>query len=426
MTATQFLGAFNDNLFKQVVLLMCVDMIRRQGDRDFQPLAQGLFALPFILFSGFAGFLSDRTSKRKIVILCKYAEIGIVILAPLALSSGSLPAALAVLFLLGSQSAFFGPSKFGILPELVRERDLPDANGIFLMTTFSAIILGTAAAGKLKGFLPDGLGIVAIAYLAVAITGVLTSHLIRKTPVAKPGLKFEWSDLIVSGETVRMFLVDRPLLLALAMYSLFWLIGGLVLPSVNAFGKLQLFGNLPREQADTSTSFMAAFLVIGIALGCVAAGRLSGKRVNFRLVPWGCWIMVFGLGMMEVVGRFGPQPGSDAPSILSRGAVENLSKILLVVMGLGAGIFTVPLQVFLQSRPPVDQKGRVIGAMNLVNWIGIFLSAGIYSLFDVARGHLGRPPSALFGATALLLLPVAIFYRPRTTESPWARAAADE
>jgi hypothetical protein len=135
---------------------------------------------------------------------------------------------------------------------------------------------------------------------------------------------------------------------------------------------------------------------------------------------------VFGLGMMEVVGRFGPQPGSDAPSILSRGAVENLSKILLVVMGLGAGIFTVPLQVFLQSRPPVDQKGRVIGAMNLVNWIGIFLSAGIYSLFDVARGHLGRPPSALFGATALLLLPVAIFYRPRTTESPWARAAADE
>lgn len=419
MTATQFLGAFNDNLFKQVVLLMCVDMVQRQGDRDYQPIAQGLFALPFILFSGFAGFLSDRTSKRKIVVLCKCAEIGIVTLGTLALTSGSLPAALVVLFLLGTHSAFFGPSKFGILPELIRERDLSAANGIYLMTTFMGIILGTGAAGVLKGHLSGGVVIVGAAYLSVAATGVLTSLLIRPTPVARPDLKFEWSDLIVSGDTVRMFFADRPLLMGLTMYSVFWLIGGLVLPSVNTFGKLQLYANLDKAQADTYTSFMAAYLVIGIAAGCAAAGWLSGSRVNFRLVPWGCWIMVFGLALLFVVGVFGPQSGSSELSILRRDVVEPLAKVLLVAMGLGAGVFTVPLQVFLQSRPPADQKGRVIGAMNLVNWIGIILSAVIYYVFDLIRVELEHPPTALFGATALLLLPVAILYRPRETPSPW-------
>src|SRR5882757_8610255 len=141
MTATQFLGAFNDNLFKQVVLLMCIDFARQEGTRDYQPHAQLLFSLPFILFSGFAGYLSDRISKRRIVILCKTVEIGIVMLGTWSLSSGSLTAVFTVLFLLGTHSAFFGPSKFGILPELAREQNLPAANGIFLMTTFIGIIL---------------------------------------------------------------------------------------------------------------------------------------------------------------------------------------------------------------------------------------------------------------------------------------------
>ncbi|MBI3865557.1 MAG: MFS transporter, partial [Planctomycetia bacterium] len=136
MTATQFLGAFNDNLFKQVVLLMCIDFARQQGTRDLQPRAQELFALPFVLFSGFAGFLSDRISKRRIVVICKMVEMAIVCLGTWALSSGSLAAVFVVLFLLGTHSGFFGPSKFGILPELVREQNLPSANGLFLMTTF--------------------------------------------------------------------------------------------------------------------------------------------------------------------------------------------------------------------------------------------------------------------------------------------------
>lgn len=424
MTATQFLGAFNDNLFKQVVLLMCIDFARQEGARDYQPHAQELFALPFVLFSGFAGYLSDRISKRRIVVLCKIAEIGIVLLGTWALSSGSLAATFLVLFLLGTHSAFFGPSKFGILPELVQESNLPAANGIFLMTTFIAIILGTVIAGVLKGYIHGHILLVGTAYVVVAASGLTASLFIRKTPIARPGLKFAWSDLIVSGETLRMFWRDRPLLVALVMYSVFWLIGGLTLPAVNAFGKLQLFARMDTKTADARTSLLTGFLIIGIAAGCAAAGWISGKKAHFRLVPWGSWGMVAGLALVAILGWLGTVPESSGPRALSTEAVEFLSKLTLILMGTAAGIFTVPLQVFLQSRPPPDQKGRVIGAMNLVNWIGILLSARIYAGFDFVREMAHAPHSAMFAGAAVLLLPVALCYRPRETARPQGLRAA--
>ncbi len=418
MTATQFLGAFNDNLFKQVVLLLCIDIADQQKTRDYQPYAQELFALPFVLFSGFAGYLSDRISKRRIVVLCKCVEIGIVMLGTWALSTGSIVPVFTVLFLLGTHSAFFGPSKFGILPELVRESNLAAANGIFLMTTFIAIIVGTILAGLLKGFVQDNILLVGAAYVTVATMGLVTSLFIRRTPVAHPGLKFEWSDLIVSGETLRMFWRDRPLFMALIMYSIFWLIGGLTLSTVNAFGKLQLYHDLELKEADTKASLLAGFLVIGIALGCAAAGWISGRKINFRMVSWGCWGMVGGLALMAVLGQLGIVRNEGTPPLASQAMVTAGSKLLLILMGIAAGVFTVPLQVFLQSRPPEDQKGRVIGAMNLVNWIGILFSAEIYSGFDILRDLANAPRSALFGGAALILLPVALLYRPRETPKP--------
>lgn len=422
MTVTQFLGAFNDNLFKQVVLLLCIDFAARQKTLDYQPYAQELFALPFVLFSGFAGFLSDRFSKRRIVVSCKVAEIGVVLLGTWALSSGSLSAIFVVLFLLGTHSAFFGPSKYGILPELVDERDLSAANGIFLMTTFLAIIFGTVCAGILKGYVEGHILMVATAYVTIAAGGLLASQLIRHTPVARPGLPFAWSDLVVSGETLRMFWRDRPLLVGLIMYSVFWLVGGLTLPAINAFGKRQLFSNLTIADADKSTSLMAGFLMIGIAVGCAGAGWLSGKKINFRFVPWGCWGMVIGLALVSLLGWLGTPQNEAESAAVSVTIVTWGSRLLLALMGIAAGVFTVPLQVFLQSRPPNDQKGRVIGAMNLVNWIGILFSAEIYAYFDWMREAADAPHSAIFGATALLLLPVALFYRPRETPRPEALA----
>src|SRR5579872_5866732 len=194
MTATQFLGAFNDNLYKQAALLVCTDMaLRTKSKVDLQDVAMALFAVPFVMFSGFAGYLSDRTSKRHVVVLCKLAEIGIVALGAVALLSNQFYCVLAVLFLMGTHSAFFGPSKYGILPEIVREKNLSQANGIFLMTTFLAIILGVGAAGFVKKPIWDhGQWGYSAAFLGVALTGVLTSLLVRSTRVAHPGLPFRW------------------------------------------------------------------------------------------------------------------------------------------------------------------------------------------------------------------------------------------
>src|SRR5262249_35454303 len=180
--------------------------------------------------------------------------------------------------------------------------------------------------------------LVGAAYVAVATTGLMTSLLVRKTRVARPGLAFAWSDLAVSGETVRMFWRDRPLLAALTMYSVFWLIGGLTLPAVNAFGKLQLFRDLDIKAADDNTSLLAGFLTIGIAAGCALAGWISGKKIDFRLVPWGCWGMVVGLGALSLLGWLGTAGNESTAPYVSQGVVNLGSKVLLVVMGIAAGV----------------------------------------------------------------------------------------
>lgn len=404
MTATQFLGAFNDNLYKQAALLVCTDMaLKERSSIDLQDVAMGLFALPFVMFSGFAGFLSDRTSKRRIVVLCKLAEIGIVALGAVALLANQFSAVLAVVFLMGTHSAFFGPAKYGILPEIVREKNLPQANGIFLMTTFLAIILGVGAAGFVKKPIWDhGEWGYSAAFLGVALTGVLTSLLVRKTPVAHPGLPFRWSSLAISGETVAVMRRDRPLLVALVMYSLFWLIAGVVHPSINAFGKLQL------GLDDEKTSLMPAFLSLGIAAGCALAGALSKERVNFKLVSWGAWGICVSLALVATCARL-PLPINVTYALVSA---------FLFIAGGATGLFSVPLQVFLQGRPPADQKGRVIGAMNLLNWVGIFLAAATYGGLTRAIHLLGVSQWALFACTAVMFLPVAIFYRPHETPRP--------
>ncbi len=403
MTATQFLGAFNDNLYKQTALLVCVD-VAPQG-QDYQKYAQAAFAFPFVLLSGFAGYLSDRNSKRRIVVLCKVLEVLIVALGAAALLGRRFELMIVVLFLMGTHSAFFGPAKYGILPEIVREKNLSLANGIFLMTTFLAIIFGTAAAGYVKGPIWNqrAWGYSA-AFLGVAATGVATSLFVRKTTIAHPGLQFQWSSLAVSAETVAVLKRDKSLCTALLIFSLFWLVAGIVQPSVNEFGKNQL------QLDDQGTSLILASLSFGIAAGCAAAGKLSGDRVNFRLVSWGAWGICAALCLVAVVGYL-PFGGN---------AIGIIASALLALVGAATGFFSVPIQAFLQGRPPADQRGRIIGAMNLFNWVGIFLSAGVYGLFIwlIKLPQLQLRACSLFAATALLMLPIALFYRPRETPRP--------
>lgn len=435
LSTTQFLGAFNDNLFKQVLLLFFV-AVPVAGDAaarstvDRQWLATLLFALPFILFSGFAGYLADRNSKRRVIVLSKVAEIAVMaagltifvfftaeladwsavrqavvqqqpvdgLLTPrlLAAAPAIVTTLSVVLFFMGAQSAFFGPGKYGILPELLRGRDLPSANGFVLMTTFLAIILGTVLAGQLMHSFPHKLWIIGLACVSIAFVGTMTSTSLRRVRPARPDLQLSSSALAVPGDIWRLFGKDRALLIAVFASCLFWLSAAMVQMAVNSLGKRQL------GLDDRLTSLMAAAISVGIAIGSVLAGILSKDRFNATVMKSGAWGMTFCLFLLSL-------PGGEHSHLL--GFTGSLP--VLVLLGTFTGMFAVPLQVFLQTRPPKELKGRMIATQNLLNWIGIALSAGLYLVVNLFLDAWGRPRSGMFAFTGSLVLLVAVFYRPK-------------
>lgn len=401
MLITQFLGVFNDNFFKQTVLLVCVELA--QGDRvgNLQGIATMIFSAPFILLSGYCGFLSDLYSKRRIVVLSKVLEIVVMVLGLFAFSAGNVPALLAVLCLMGAQSALFGPSKYGILPELFSHRDLPRVNGWIMMTTFLAIILGFVTAGLVSSLIGDQMWIGAVCCIGIATAGTLTALLIRPTPVAHPDMKFHVSSLLVSRETWSVVLNDRRLLLALVASSLFWTTGGVVYPpAINDLGLLQF------QLSKAATSQLAACTGLGIAVGCLIGGALSRNRFDVRLIRGGTWGMFLGLILLGLPGT------TPAATLLGvRGSAAGL-----VWLGISAGLFNIPLQVLLQARTPAQHKGRIIGAMNLANWIGICGSGLYYHQLNQLFAVWNAPYNLMFLAAAVLLLPILLFYHPQTEE----------
>jgi acyl-[acyl-carrier-protein]-phospholipid O-acyltransferase/long-chain-fatty-acid--[acyl-carrier-protein] ligase len=224
MTVTQFLGAFNDNLFKQIVMFLSVITIgaaaiveqvprgaapqanvasgeapladapaAKSKVEDRQGTADMIFGIPFLLVTGYAGFLADRYGKRSIIIWCKVAEVFIMAAGAVAFYfyvPGNLAFLYIVLFLMGTHSGFFGPAKYGILPEMLRPSDLPRANGFILMTTFLSIILGGVVAGVLKEYFETQLWLASVACISIALVGTISSLWVRRLPAANPGMKF--------------------------------------------------------------------------------------------------------------------------------------------------------------------------------------------------------------------------------------------
>ncbi|MCL4206932.1 MAG: MFS transporter [Pirellulaceae bacterium] len=408
MTATQLFGAFNDNLFKQLMLLLAVPVGAAAVSADDQQwLATVVFSLPFVLFSGYAGFLADRFSKRTIIVLAKVAEIAVMALGVLAFAcygSTGYAGLLVVLFLMGSQSAFFGPSKYGILPEMLRRSDLPRANGLILMTTFLAIIFGTAAAGFLGQWLIDEnsplvdsagrLWRGSAICIGIAVVGTYTALGIRRVRPALPDLRFRMAALAIPPETRSVLWSNPSLLAAIAASCTFWLVSGVAIQSVNSLGLVQL------ELGKQLTSLLTATIGLGIAAGAVAAGRMCRGRADPRVVRIGVWGIVAFLLLLSVslpggrhlLGFWGSLP-------------------VLTLVGMSAGLFAIPVQVFIQASPPAGQKGRMIAVMNQANFIAITLSGVIYLAFDRWAVAMDWPRSTLFAMIAVLFLPVALMYR---------------
>ncbi len=413
MTGTQFLGAFNDNLFKQLMLLLAIPVGKLSSvQQDRQAIATIVFALPFILFSGYAGYLSDRYSKRRVIVLSKVAEIVVMTLGLFAFfnyAAFGYTGLLVVLFLMGLQSAFFGPGKYGILPEMLPKEQLPRANGIILMTTFLAIIFGTAAAGLLGDRFIDessapelravDLWKGSLICVVIAVLGTLASLWVRRLDPAKPQLRLDIGSLVIPAETRRLLMRDRRLLLALFASCVFWLVSGIAIQAVNSLGMVQL------QLDKVQTSLLTASIGFGISIGAVVAGRLSHGRAEFRIVRVGLWGLVLFLGILSISTSGGTH------LLGQRGCF-----VVLPLLGMAAGFFAIPVQVFIQDRPPKDQKGRMIAVMNFVNFIAILLSGVLYGVFDKIVVTQSWPRSAIFAMMACIVLPLAFYYRPKNED----------
>jgi acyl-[acyl-carrier-protein]-phospholipid O-acyltransferase/long-chain-fatty-acid--[acyl-carrier-protein] ligase len=411
MAATQFLGAFNDNLFKQLILLLATPtaaQVLADKAHDRQGQAQIVFASAFLIFSGFAGYVSDRLSKRSVVICAKLAEIGIMFLGLLGFwwyDVVGLTGLMVVLFLMGVHSAFFGPAKYGILPEIIRPVDLPRANGLFLMLTFLAIIFGTALAGILLKYFDQRVWLGSLVCMGIAVIGSLTALAVRRVPAAQPTLQHSFASWGVPKEIRQLLRHDRQLRWAILVVAVFWMVGGIVLPTVNALGKTQL------GLGDLQTGVLAAAIGVGIAAGCVLGGYLSRGRVNRSVVVGGASGAVISLLVMAL-------PGGERGHLLGfYGSIPGL-----VLVGLFSGMFIVPVQVALQSRPPREEKGRMIATMNQCSWVGIILGAVVWEICLKVMNATGWPRSSVFAVTAALMLPVALFYRPKDEQLSAAQA----
>jgi acyl-[acyl-carrier-protein]-phospholipid O-acyltransferase/long-chain-fatty-acid--[acyl-carrier-protein] ligase len=364
--ATQFQNAFSDNALKNLVILLVMARQVPGPERNANvALAGAMFAAPFILFSMFGGWLADRFSKQRVMATVKQAEIAIMLFAALALSLHSLPLELAAVFLMGCHSAIFGPSKYGILPEVLPHDRLSWGNGILELLTFLGIILGTVAGAFFAEALAGVPGVAGLILAGLAVLGWLCSRQVTPVPPAAPGRPLPLNPAAELWKQLAVMRQDRDLWRANWGNVGFFFVAALVQMNLLLHAKDVL------GLAETKSGLLSAALALGIGLGSVVAGFASRGRIEYRLVPLGA----LGLAL------------STIPMGMAGVGVVGFS-FALAALGFSAGFFIVPIAAVLQHRPSAESKGAVQGAANLLSFVGILAASGVQWV-ATEQWHLG-------------------------------------
>ncbi len=374
---TQALGAFNDNVYKNVfVILVTFGVVSGLGfdAQVLSNLAGGVFILPYLLFSGLAGQLADKFDKTLVIRLVKLAEVPIMALAVAGLATASLPVLLIALFLLGVHSTFFAPTKYGLLPQVLQDSEIVGGNALLETGTFLAILLGTLLGGVLVAQGEHGKASLVI--LGIAVAGLLTSLAMPRLKALAPGLRIDWNPWRSTWSSLQVARESRAVLLSLLGNSWFWFYGALVLAQLPLLVKSVIGGN---EQVVT---LLLVTFSVGVGIGSLLCERFSGGKVELGLVPLGSiGLTVFALDL--ALGA------PDAPATVPLTASGFLAqpggwRLLtdLGLLGLFGGFYIVPLYALIQERTRPEALSRVVSANNVLN-----------ALFMVA--------AALFGAIAL-------------------------
>jgi len=386
MNTTQFLGAANDNLFKGLMIFLLIGKLGQDKASQVSSTAAMLFVIPFLLFTPFAGVLADRFSKSRIIVLVKFAEIVLMGLGCLAFWMSNTVFCYAVLFLMCTQSAFFGPSKYGIIPELAAPQHLSRANAYLEGMTYLAVVLGMAAAPALAQLTGERYPLAGIGCVVVAVVGTITSLLIRKTPAGGQSGSSHPVFFVEVWRTLRLVRQDVDLLASVFAAAVFMFLAG--------FAQINLipYGIEVCQYNAIQSGYLFVIAAIGIGIGSLWAGRLSGRSLEAGIIPLGA--LLFSIGTIW----------------LAAGPSKIWIFVAIFLMGTGAGLYIVPVQTFIQIRADRALLGRIIAASNSLGWVGVALASGVVSLL---AGMLNMSAASLFivlSCLGILTFLVTLYY----------------
>lgn len=387
LNITQFLGALNDNIYKLLIVYFLITIQGIENSNTILATTGAIFVLPFLLFSAPSGTLADRYSKRNIIILTKLFELVIMIGGVFSLAFDSIIGSYIVLFLLAAQSAFFGPSKYGILPELVPADKISGANGLMTSFTFIAIILGTFLASFVLDITDRDFFFASIFCTIIALIGLITSFCIEYTPPSgsdKPLNPKVLSDIFSSLKIAS----QEPSLLAAVIGSAFFLFLG-------AFVQLNMIPYAVESLGLTEIQGGYLFLItaLGIGTGCMVGGKISGKTVELGLVP------IAGVGVMICAYSL------DVASTNLYAVVP-----LVALLGFFGGMFEIPLDSYIQVKSPNKFRGQIVAATNFLSFFGVLLASGLIYLLSEVLGLKAHKSFEVIG-TITLFVTIVLTYQ---------------
>ena len=400
---TQFLGAFNDNLFKNaLVILIAYRSMTLLGvsSATIVVACAGIFIFPFFLFSATAGQLADHYPKWILMRWVKVWEIGVMVLAGVGFATDNLALLLTVLFLMGMQSTFFGPAKYAILPELLDDETLVGGNALVAMATFLAILLGTITGGLVIAGGDVWVSRLGLMVVAVATAGFVTSLFIKKMPAANPELPIRLNPVKPTYEILKLTRSVRPVFVSVLAISWFWFLGASFLSLLPNFSKDVLGGG------ETVVTLGLATFCVGIGSGSMLCERLSRHHLEIGLVPLGSiGISAFAIDLAFSGWRFTPPDGGTlltvAEYLRQPGGVHVLFDLFMIAVF--SGFYTVPLMTFIQQRSAGAVRSRVIAGNNILNALLMVISSVV--LMGLLAAEVSIP--AIFLILALLNAAVA-------------------
>ncbi len=379
LNITQFLGALNDNIFKLLVIFFLIHIKGASEANTILSLAGAFFVIPFLLFSSGSGVMADKIRKNKIIVWTKVMEVGIMSASVLAVYIESPFFSYFLLFLMGTQSAIFGPSKYGIIPELVAKDYVSQANGSITSMTYLAIIIGSPGASFITQITNRNFYIATSICVVIALIGLATSLGIAKTDPGKSSKKINPFFLYEIYQSLALSVKRHFLFPAILAVAFFLFIGAYIQLNIIPFSMESL--NL----SEIEGGYLFSATAVGIAIGAKLAGKLSKAKVELGLASLSGFVIVILFFLI---------------SLLSTQLISVI--VLLILLGIFGGMFLIPMEAFLQVASPHKRRGQIIAASNFLSFGGVLLAAFVLYLFNEKWGFSAAQSFALIGCLTLL------------------------